>query len=176
MKRGMTVREKVMLGLLGILCIICVYNYLFYQPIKEDIARYKEEYIEQDDVLIMLEAKGAKFAQMKSEIDAIKSGSTEGIKEIPKYDNRQNLMMQLSSILSKTENYNLRFGSVTSEGNVISRQIILDYTCNGYMAAKSILQEIYNGEYPCVIGNVHISDEGATSLYITYYEYGKLEE
>ncbi len=86
-------------------------------------------------------------------------------------------MMQLSGILSKSENYNIRFGTVTSDENAISRQIILEYTCSDYKTAKGILEEIYNGQFPCVLGNVHISNKGATmSLYITYFEYGTLEQ
>ena len=173
----MTVREKVMLGILGILCVICAYNFLLYQPIKEEIAQYKDEYIAQDDSLILLEAKAVRLAKMKSEISEIKNGSTEGIKELPKYNNRQNLMTQLSGILSKSENYNVRFGNVTQTESAITRQILLEYTCKDYKTAKGILEEIYDGEYPCVFGNVHISNKGATmSLYITYFEYGTLEQ
>ena len=71
-------------------------------------------------------------------------------------------MMQLSGILSKSDNYNLRFGTVTSDDNAISRQIILEYTCSDYKTAKGILEEIYNGQFPCVLGNVHISNKCAT--------------
>lgn len=176
MKKGMTIREKVMLCILGVLIIIAAYCYMLYMPIKAEIQQYKDDYLVADDALIIAEAKALQMAKMKSEIDAIKAGDTEAIRELPKYDNRQNLMTELSLILSKTNNYNIRFGSIEEDGSVIHRQIMLEYTCKDYASAKGILQEIYNGEYPCIIGNMHISKDGSSvSLYLTYFEYGSIK-
>lgn len=177
MKNGMTIREKVMLCILILLCIFAAYYYLLYIPMKDATTAYKEEYTVLDDTLLVAEAKTTRMAKMKAELESIKAGTTEEIKALPAYDNRQNLMSQLSNILSKTEKYNITFGNVTGDGTTISREITLNYSCDSYEEAKEILLEIYNGEYPCVFGDLHLSNEGATvSIQITYYEYGSLEK
>ena len=177
MKNAMTLREKVMLGILGVLVLVLGYYYLVYIPMKEETEQYKQEYITVDDTLLVVEAKVMKMMKMQEEIDAIKAGNAEGNKELPKYDNRQNLMSQLSAILAKTDKYNITFGSVTGDGTTNERQVTLNYACSDYASAKAILQEIYAGQYPCSFGNVNFSNEGATvAINITYYEYGKLEE
>lgn len=172
----MTIREKVLLGVLGVMCLALAYYYLFYIPMKNETERYRQEYITVDDTLIVVEAKAAKMAKMKAEIEAIKAGNVQGIKELPKYDNRQPLMRQLSTILAETQKYNIIFGAVTGDGTTICRQVNLNYTCEDYASAKAILQELYNCQYPCSFGNINLSSEGATvSIYITYYEYGTLQ-
>lgn len=175
MKNQMTIREKVMLCILIILLVCAGYYYLFYVPMKEDTEVYKQEYATLDETLIVAEAKTTKMAKMKAELEALKQSSTEEIKPLPAYDNRQNLMSQLSNILAKTQHYNITFGNVSGDGTTISREITLNYSCGSYEAAKQILLEIYDGEYPCVFGTLHLSNEGATvSIQITYFEYGKL--
>lgn len=176
MKNTITIREKVLLCILGILSVILVYYYLFYIPMKKETKLYRQEYVTVDETLLEVEARAAQMMEMKAEIEAIKAGNAENTRELPKYDNRQNLMSQLSGILAKTNNYSISFGAITGDGTTISRQITLNYTCDSYQSAKAILKEIYNGEYPCSFGNMNLSGEGrSVSMYITYYEYGELE-
>lgn len=176
MKNAMTTREKILLCILGIMGVVLLYYYLFYIPMTQQTEQYRQDYITVDETLIVVEAKATKMAQMQAEIAAIKAGSTEGIKELPHYDNRQSLMSQLSEILENTEKYSINFGSITGDGTTISRQVTLNYTCDDYASAKGILEKIYDGDYPCAYGNLSLSNKGASvAMYITYYEYGKLQ-
>ena len=43
MKAEMTVREKVMLGILGVLVLFCVYYFVFLVPTNEKIETYKSD-------------------------------------------------------------------------------------------------------------------------------------
>jgi len=175
-KNSMTIREKVMLGILGILCIVLAYYYLLYIPMKNETERYRQEYQTVDSTLVVVEAKAAKMAQMKAEIEAIKAGNAGDIKELPAYDNRQPLLRQLNMILAKTNNYSITFGGITGDGTTVCRQVTLNYACDDYASAKAILKEIHSGIYPCALGNISLSSEGASmSLNITYYEYGTVQ-
>ena len=174
MKKGMSIREKVLLCILAVLALVMVYYYLFYIPVQDEIAQCEEEYLLIDDNILLADAKAAKLNKMKAELESIKGGDTTEVKALPAYDNRENLMVQLSGILAKTENYSLVFGNISKDGVTVSRTVALDYTCSSYEAAKDILQEIYNGEYPCSFTNLYLSNEGATvSVDIIYYEYGE---
>ena len=170
--KKLSIREKVLLAILGVLAAVMVYNYLFLIPIQEEIARCEEEYLSMDDTVILLEAKTNRYNQMKAELEKIKAGQTEETKALPAFDNRENLMVQLSNILSKTEKYSLVFGNITEDGVTVSRSVSLNYSCDSYETAKGILMEIKNGEYPCMFGNVYLSNEGKSiSVNITYFEY-----
>lgn len=175
MKNSMTIREKVMLVILGLLCLALVYYYAFYIPTQEEIQQLEEEYLTIDDTLIAVEAKSARLEKMKADLEMLKGSDTDDTKALPAYDNRQNLMSQLSIILAKSDNYNISFGEVSGDGTTVRRNIRLDYTCGSYQAAKALLLEIYNGEYPCAFDSLYLSNEGTTiSVDIIYFEYGTL--
>lgn len=172
MKKGLSIREKVLLAILGVLAAVMVYNYLFLIPIQEEIAQAEAEYLNMDETIILLDAKTAKYNQMKEELEVIKAGQTEDTKALPQFDNRENLMVQLSNILAKTEKYSLVFGTIGDDGVTVSRSVTLNFTCDSYETAKGILMEIRDGEYPCTFGNLYLSNEGMTvSVNITYFEY-----
>lgn len=173
--KKLSIREKVLLVLLGIMGFILLYYYLFYIPTQNKIAELEAEYIEIDDEIIVAEVKVSKLQEMQNELKRIKAEGDENLRQVPAYDNRQNLMSDLSSILAKAQTYNIRFNDVTTDDVTISRNITLNFTCNSYQTSKAILQEIYNGQYPCAFTNVFLSNEGTTvSLDIIYFEYGDL--
>ena len=174
MKKGMSIREKVLLCILVILALILVYYYAFYIPTQEEIAQYKEEYTVIDDAIILADAKAIKLTQMKAELEEIKGGDVMVTKELPAYDNRQALMVQLSGVLEKSQNYNVTFGNETIDGSTVTRMISISYTCEDYQTVKDILMEIYNGPYPCSFSNLYLTDGGNTlSVDVTYFEYMK---
>ena len=172
MKMGMTIREKVLLVVLAILILVLAYYYALYLPVQNEIARCEEEYLTIDESILLAEAKTTKLNKMKTELESIKAGEGVDVKPLPAYDNRQQMMIQLSTILSKTENYNITYGNDMVDGVTVNRAVKLDYTCESYEDAKQILEEIYEGEYPCVFGNLFLSNGGrSVSVDITYFEY-----
>ena len=172
MKKGLSIREKVLLCILAVMLVILAYYYAFYMPAKNTVAQYEQEFTLVDDQIIQAEAKTMMLNKMKTELNAIKEGEVGDVKELPAYDNRQNLLVQLSGILANTENYSVNFRSVVEDEVTVTRTIDLSFTCGSYDAAKAILLEIYNGEYPCTFTNLFISNEGKTvSVNVIYYEY-----
>lgn len=173
--KKLSIREKVLLVILLIMGGVLAYYYAFYIPTQNKIAELEEQFITIDDAIIVADVKVAKLQEMQAELKRIKEEGIENIREVPAYDNRQNLMTELSTILSKAQTYNIRFNDVTTDDVTISRNITLDYTCGSYEAAKTILQEIYDGKYPCAFTDVFLSNEGMTvSVDIVYFEYGDL--
>ena len=172
MKKGLTIREKVLLCILAVMLVIVAYYYAFYIPSQNAVAQYEKEFIMVDDQIIESEAKMIMLGKMRAELKDIKEGAGEELKELPAYDNRHNLLVELSDILANAENYTVNFGAVVEDEVTVTRAIDLNYSCESYDAAKAILLEIYNGEYPCTFTNLHISNEGRTvSVHITYFEY-----
>lgn len=175
MKKGkLSPREKFLAVLLGIMVLVLIYNYAFYVPTKAKLASYEEELLLIDDQIIVAEAKAMKMAKMVKELEEIKAGSLKDIKELPAYDNSRNVMNSLSSILEDVTQYNVSFSGVTEEEGIVRRDITLTYSCGSYDAAKSILTQIYDGPYRCLMKDVHITQSsGVWSVVaeITYFEY-----
>lgn len=173
MKKQLTTREKVLLVVLAVLLVICGYYYAFYTPVLQKIAEYKDEIVFIEEQTVALDAQVQKMNQMKEELDAIQSGEMGAIKEIPAYDNSQNLMNSLSFILQSADQYNVSFSSVDEEDSTVRRNISLSYSCGSYETAKSILTQIYESEYRSLIKDVHLStaDGYSVTMEITYFEY-----
>ena len=174
MKKGLSAREKVLLLILLVMGIFAAYYYMFYIPTLEDITYYQEETVFLDEQIVVAEGKSAKLVMMKKELDAIKSGDMSNVKVLPLYDNSGNVMSSLSAILSQASQYNISFGGVTESEGIVRRDISLNFSAGSYDAAKKILSDIYNGEYRCLMKDLHISQSAngcSINVQITYFEY-----
>ena len=174
MKKGLSAREKVLLLILILMAVFAGYYYAFYLPAQEKIAFYKEEALMIDDQLIIAEAKEMKLNMMKKELAEIMSGDAQNVKPRPEYDNSRNVMNSLSLILAKADLYDLKFESVSEQDGIVRREVSLVYSCSSYANVKSILSEIYNGDYRCMIKDLYITqtdDAWRVNVDITYFEY-----
>lgn len=175
MKLGkLSKREMGLVGILAVLVVILIYNYAFLTPTKSKIAAYEQEILAIDDQIIVAEAKVLKMGKMEDELAKIKSGEVKALKELPAYDNSRNVMNSLSTILDNASQYNVSFAGVSEADGIVRREISLNYACGSYDAAKSILTQIYEGPYRCLLKDVHISQSsGVWSVVaqITYFEY-----
>ncbi len=172
--KNMSKREKFMMGILVLMLAILGYYYLFYVPTTTEIMLCKQDTVAVEDQIYAAQVKAAKMQKMQKEIDAILAGESGEVKELPAYDNRQNVMNSLSNILSVTDSYNVTFSSVSEADGIIRRNINLNYQCVGYDTAKTVLEQIYNSEYTCLIKNVSLSQGNGSymvTLTLTYFEY-----
>jgi cyanate lyase len=95
------------------------------------------------------------------------------------YDNVQQVMVMLNSILGQTEEYSLTFGTVSQEegnGSVVRRPISLRFRSSSYDAAKAILQQLHDSDLRCMLDDVSISTEtGGQGVTVTavlvFFEY-----
>lgn len=147
----MTVREKVLMGIFGVLVLFCVYYFLFLIPVTNKIDACVNESLSIEDQLIVYDAMAEKKRMMEAELEAIFSGEKGNVKELPAYDNSQNVMHQLSFILADAEQYNISFSSVEEEDSTVRRSVDISFTCDSYEKVKHILTYIHDGEYRCVL-------------------------
>lgn len=172
--KKMSKREKVLMGILAIMLVVLGYYYAFYIPMSNEIAILKQDIITVEDDIYVAQIKAARMQKMQKEIDAILAEGADKVKELPLYDNRQNVMNSLSNILAATNQYNVTFSSVSESDGIIRRDINLNYRCGDYIIAKSVLEQIYNGEYPCLIKGFNFSQgdsDCSVTVTLTYFEY-----
>ncbi|MBQ8627521.1 MAG: hypothetical protein IJ419_15360 [Agathobacter sp.] len=178
MKPEFTLREKVLMCILAVLVIFCIYYFAFLVPATEQMNDYVNSNYEVEDQIIFAEAKAAKMKQMEAELKAILNGEAGDVKELPEYDNSQNVMNSLSVILMSADQYNISFSNVSEEESTIRRNVVLEYDCSDYDTAKSILTAIHDGPYRCLLKDFHLSKSGKDEnegyhivVDITYFEY-----
>ena len=156
MKRKLTPREWMLLGVLFILAAVAGYIMLFYRPTTDarDAALAEAESCrsQTETAQIRLEDK----RRMERELDEIFARDPNPL-GLPDYDNLQPVMVELNSILAATQNYSLSFATVDASQNIVRREISISYTCNSYATAKNVLQRLHDSAFRCMLNNVSIS-------------------
>ena len=155
--KKMSVREKVLAVILGILVLFCVYYFVFLIPVTDKIDACINESTTIEDQLILYDAMAEKKKMMETELEAIFRGEKGKVKELPAYDNSQNVMHQLSYILADADQYDINFASVEEEDSMVRRSITISYNCPTYESAKYILTQIANSDYRCVFKDLYIN-------------------
>ena len=176
MKRSLTVREWVLLGLLAVVAVISGYVMLFYMPVtaQRDAAREETELCR-----LQIEASQLRLSEkrrMERELAEIFARDPDPLSLAP-YDNLHPVMMELHHILDGTVDYSLSFGSVDAEESIVRRSISLNFTSGSYQGARDVLWQLHNSAYRCMLDSVSISmdqtGEGAVSVNstIVFFEY-----
>lgn len=175
MRRQLTAREWMLLGVLGVLLVICGYITLFYMPMTAERDRCIVETetcrMETEAARLRLEEK----QRMERELEELFAAQVPPL-SIPDYDNLQPVMFELNSILAGTENYTLAFGTVDTSTPIVRRSISMTFTVNSYASARSVLRQLHDSAYRCLLSDLSLSigrDQGYVSVSgtIVFFEY-----
>lgn len=156
-------REKILMVILAVIVVVLVWYMLVFQNANNQITSLNKQISTVNEQLTIDQAKISSMNTMQKYIDKRKAaGATAAV--IPKYDNTQALMVELNSILSPTENYNLKFDAVAmGSSGYMERGVTMNFGCDSYEAAESVLTSLENGAYPCRIDTVSITENTGTS-------------
>lgn len=172
--KKLTIRERVLLGILAILAVVCGYVFLFYLPAADRTAGLEASIQQSTAILDQSAAMLASQEKMEQELDAQLSGE-QAPEEMPNYDNIQSIMVELNGILSDAQEYSLRFSSAQGEDHVMERRVTMPFTCSSYATAKSILHRIQESALRCQLEDLSFSqrENGAVQVTVTvvFYEY-----
>lgn len=155
--KKMTVREKILLGILIVLILFCGYYFFFLEPVSNQIDYCISENLAVEDQILVADATAEKKKMMEAELEAIFSGEMGNVKELPAYDNSHNVMNQLSAIMAGTTQYDISFASVEEEDSTIRRSVTISYECPTYEEARNILTRIANSDYRCIYKDLYIN-------------------
>lgn len=180
MKRNVTLREII---LLGILLSIVLYYYFVQLPIQNDLDQISAQ---QADVLSQIDTSMAMLTlqkNMQTELDKINEEYNGNPPHMPDYDNADAVITELNTILAPAESYTINFKDSTSEGSsyVMRRAAALTYATKDYTTALGILKTLAASKFENQISDLSItnntiqndSDDAnvTVSLVITFYEY-----
>ena len=159
MKRSLTAREWILLGLLGVVALVSGYVMLFYMPMtaRRDAAREETELcrLQAEAAQVRLEEK----RRMERELEELFAGEGEPVR-LADYDNLQPVMLELNTVLSETEDYSLSFGTVDTSRTIVRRSISLSFTSGSYAAARATLRQLCGSAYRCLLDSVELSISG----------------
>ena len=174
MKRKLTPREWMLLGVLAVLVVVVGYITLFYVPTTEarDAALAEAESVRQQTETARVRL--AEKQRMEQELNELFERNPNP-QALADYDNLQPIMVELNSILAPTQNYSLTFGSASASKNIVRREITISFSCSSYATARNVLQRLHDSTYRCMLNNLTISgrrDNGSASVSgsIVYFE------
>ena len=172
MKHVLTTREKVLVLVLAVIVIgFCYYNF-FLSPLNESISHYNSLATELDTELMINTAKVSQKNSMEKEIEELKTG---GASTIPEYNNSQKLMVELNSILSEAEDYNISFDATSNIDYVVLRPAYLTITTAEYQQARDIIDKLYASENIMRMSDLNMTTDESSgkttvNVRITYFE------
>jgi len=165
-----------LLGLLGVILVVSGYFMLFYMPMTSERDRCLGE-----TEACRTEIEAAQFRleekrRMERELEELFSREVPPL-SIADYDNLQPVMFELNSILAPTQDYSLSFSTVDASQAIVRRSISLSFTAGSYAAARTVLQQLHDSAYRCMLDNVSLNldqgDGGTVSVNgtIVFFEY-----
>lgn len=163
MNRSFTTREKVLLVLLAIILIGVVYSKFVYTPTSEAILAAQTARDDCDADFLVQVAKASKLRDMRRELELIVENAGS-VSEIPPYDNLQNVMAELNTILLAATEPNIDFDSVTFSEGLATRKISMTFTCANYAQAKQVISALAGCRYRCQIDDLSATPQAAKSL------------
>lgn len=176
MKRRMTARELVLLGILAVILLTSCYVMLFYLPVTAELERLANEIELCRTQLTAAQQRAEEKQRMERELEELLS-QPEPPLEMPAYDNLQQVMFELNAILASTEEYALSFGTVDAGESIVHRRISLSFTSGSYDQAKAVLQQLHDSMYRCMLDDLRLSlpsgqrDGVTVSGSIVFFEY-----
>ena len=156
MKRKLTPREWMLLGVLAVLVVVVGYITLFYMPTTSARDAALDETETCREQLEAAQVRLAEKQRMERELEEIfaRDPDPQGLAD---YDNLKPVMMELNTTLASTQNYSLSFATVDASQSIVRREISVNFTCGSYAAARNVLQRLHDSMYRCMLKNISIS-------------------
>lgn len=155
MTHTFTTREKILLLILVIMLLGVAYYFAIQIPVSDRILTAQNAEATATDEMSVETVKATKMKKMQAVIDGADSNSSKA--EIPVYDNLEKVMLQLDAILGTTIDYSLTFDQISKGDSLVYRPINMSFTCPNYSAAKSVLANLNNCKYRCMLDNISVA-------------------
>ena len=157
-------REKIMLAVLAFVGLAILWYRFVFVNVQTRIGELDTQIGEAQNELLVAQTNATALAQMKSSIeDFEKQGYTP--KYLPSYDNTQNLMAYLNGVLGATREYNMSFDepALGEDDGMVHRTGTISFGSNTYAEARSVVEAIARGPYPCKVEALGITDDTAAN-------------
>lgn len=155
LSRDFNTAEKVLLTFLTLLLLGLAYYWFVDQPCRNAITAANSERDALQVELFAVQAKEAQLKRMQDELDRL--GSLEETSRMESYNNTKAELTMLNNALTSADSYYINFSSVTRNGDQIRRNFSLQFTTRSFDDAKSIIADLSQSEYRCLLGDMQYS-------------------
>ena len=157
LSKQFTRREKVLLIILALLLLFAVYFLAVHRPVTEALDRIQAESETVSADLMVLEAKQQRMEQMQKELDEILA--QPNVAEIPTYDNLQQVMNFLNTVLHSANEYSLSFQSLQQQedNSILRRAMQMTFVTLSYKEARDMISQLQNCPYRCQLSDFSIA-------------------
>ena len=155
LSRDFTLKEKLLLLLLGLILVGLAYFQFVDRPVREALQIAHSEADALSIELSTVEAKLARMRRMRAELDDVTAGGTAS--EMGSYNNSKAEIAMLNDALSEALQYSITFANVTRSGDQIRRNFTLQLTTDSYETMEHIINQINASHYRCLIGDLRCS-------------------
>lgn len=160
MNRPFTKRENAALLVFAILLVTLFYYRFVVLDVRD---RIKAADTTELTVQLSQEAKrAAEIKRMQTEMEENKENQTGYIST---YDNQKAELELLNSIfMPNALTYNYSFTKPVANEDAVRRVISITFTAANYQAASTILQELHDSPYRCLINHINMTAENDNSV------------
>ena len=155
LSRDFTLKEKLLLLLLGLILVGLAYFQFVDRPVREALQIAHSEADALSIELSTVQAKLARKPRMRAELDDVTAGGTAS--EMGSYNNSKAEIAMLNDVLSEALQYSITFENVTRAGDQIRRNFTLQLTTDSYETMEHIISQINASHYRCLIGDLRCS-------------------
>jgi len=152
LSRDFTMKEKLMLILLGLILVGLAYYQFVDRPVREALEIAHAEADSLSTELQTVEAKLTKMRRMRAELEDVTAGGTAS--EMGSYNNSKAEISMLNDALGEALQYSITFANATRSGDQIRRNFTLQLTTDSYETMEHIISTISASHYRCLIGDL----------------------
>lgn len=140
MIKGMTNREKILLGALAAIAVLLLWYKLLYEPVSNRIteihAAYEEESTQYAAQLPLLKKK----RDMEKKLETLRKDSS--VQRVPMYDNSKALMASLNVVTEGSSECKMEFGEPDADENIVIHTVDLRCTIASYEQFRALVDRI----------------------------------
>lgn len=146
--------QKIVLLLFVIILIAAGYYAGFYLPVQRRIQAADTTDLEAQ--IQMEQVKSKQIQQMKKEIDENKASNAP---MVPAYNHFKEETEELNRIFADAYNFSFQYSEPKVDGMQIRRAMNISFTADSFDHAVSMLHEVVEGPYRCLIEDLSIQDD-----------------
>ena len=154
LNKELTLTEKVLLVILGLVIIGAIYYLFVFTPIEDGIRSAISEQQALESELAVTKARLNKIEKITKELS---SDNRSAASYMPSYNAGKEEIDFLHNLLGGATDYSISFTDLTREGDLIRRDFLMSFTTNSFKKAESIITELENSEIRCLVGDVSVS-------------------
>lgn len=154
--------EKILIVVLVVLLLGLVYYQFVDKAVRASVDGAQAEKQALQTEIDIAQMRVQRLQSLKNTLDQLKE---EGrMTYMASYNNSKPEVAFLNDILADTLSYSIEFDRVTRSGDQIRRSFKLSYMTSSFRVARNILDELGDGEFRCLVGDVScaIANDGTT--------------